>query len=124
MVESGLVDLLALYHSDREVPSDVFVVRRNSDLLELRTTIGDLLVQKFISLQGEGVPRNRPTYRMEAVEPVRLQELAHDLGIEATQPEEIVKEMREGEVIAIHEVGQNLGGAGLFGEEEGFFRSA
>lgn len=112
-----LVDLLALYHTDRELPCDVFVVRKQGDISSLNRTIGRTITDRLISRVGEGVPRHRPSYRVEAIEPLRLMELAHELDLTAIDPEGIVTELKTSDTIAVHEVGS-------IGREEDFFHSA
>ncbi len=112
-----LVDLLALYHTDRELPCDVFVVREQGDVSSLNRAIGSAITDRLISKKGEGVPRHRPGYRVEAIEPPRLMELAQQLGLKATGPEGIVEELKTSDTITVHEVGS-------ISREEDFFHSA
>lgn len=122
MARDDLVDLLGLYHTDREIPSDVFVMRRFTDHSERASKIGEVIAGKFLIKQGEGVPGHRPGYRVEAIEPRQLQELAAGLGITATSPEGIVEEITGLDSITVHEFGL-VAGEPTFNDGESFFGS-
>lgn len=82
MGESRVVDLLGLYRNDNDLPHVIFPVRRESCHRSLQSAIGGEIVRELVIPRGGHVPPQRSSYRVEAIYPQRLVEIAKEFGIE------------------------------------------
>jgi hypothetical protein len=104
MAQSKLVDVLGLFHTDREVPSALFPVRVQTDMSSFQRRLGAVIAGNFISRADEGAPAQRPSYRVEAVYPPKLAEIALGFGITATSPDAILEMLSMDGHVSVHEV--------------------